>query len=63
MDPDETYAQMRAALMMMSEAMNEVEYSSAASDLWSAVVNLDGWICQGGFLPAAWREPTRLTTL
>ena len=63
MDPDVLYGQIKIALLLMSEARDDDEYTSGASDLWSAVVSLDDWMSKGGFPPAPWREPTRMTTL
>lgn len=60
MDPDAAYALLRDALatalrLLDDPAVSRSDAVEALDDLASAVDALDGWLCSGGFLPAAWR--------
>ena len=54
MDPDETLAQLRAAVTASRGADDAGEHLDRIVELVDA---LDTWLTRGGFLPAAWRHP------
>lgn len=52
MDPNETLRRIRAALDTIASLGNK---PAAVNELVDAVVDLDGWLSRGGFLPDDWR--------
>lgn len=56
MDPNEVYAQIKASLMAMDDAMSNEAYLNAATDLFNHVTSLDEWLSKGGFFPEAWTD-------
>lgn len=60
MDPN---ANLKEMLKIAKSFMEEGEYKSVGDFLGDAnrlaelVIDLDEWICKGGFLPGNWRKP------
>ncbi len=63
MDPNETLWKMMELAKEVMEKQelsisrgSVLDYSVEARDLAEGIQNLDGWICNGGFLPERWTK-------
>ena len=56
MDPNECRKNtVRLARIVARECELDQESSELAADLAQAVLDLDNWLCSGGFAPDAWK--------
>lgn len=58
MDPNETLEELRHLMC----AIQNDEYIDTTTLFRIAEMfnNLDSWLCEGGFLPSAWRQPNAI---
>ena len=55
MDPNVTYEQVvQLAGKILNERVTRKEQAKAGAELAEAIMNLDHWLVNGGFLPGAW---------